>query len=279
MENNREKAIAEVEKDIYRREISLDTSNEVAMANQMIMYSASNLTLDEVKLLRFIIMQTKKGDQELYELELSAKNLAKVLDIKPKDLYKRLKTMTKHILAEVIEIEDKKAKKCAQFHWVDDCEYDNGIIKIKIAEKLKPFLIRLRGDFTRYELSEIIGLNSIYAIRIYEVIRRYMDDNDLPYADHSTEISISMEVLRKITNTEKKFERYSNFKTKVIDVAVREINRCSKYHVTAEPYKSGRAIVGFDFGVESQAGYAMRQQAADTDEIEGQMELDLQGMA
>lgn len=273
MGKDRDKALAEVEKDIHRREISLDTSNEVAMANQMILHSASTLTLDEVKLLRFIIMQTKRNDRELYEFELPAKNLAKVLDVKQKDLYKRIKTMTRHIMQEVIEIEDKKAKKWVQFHWVDKCTYDKGTITIKIADELKPFLINLRGGFTRYELSEIIKLNSIYAIRIYEALRQYMDDKNLPYADHSSEISISMDVLRKITNTEKKFERYSNFKAKVIDVAVREINRCSKYHIVAEPYKAGRGVGGFDFLIESQAGYLHRQQAADTDQIEGQMEI------
>ncbi len=276
--NDRGNALARVENDIHRKEITLDTSNYVAMANRMILYTASNLTLNEVKLLRFIIMQTKKDDHELYEFQVAVKDLAKIFGVKAKDFYKKIRIMTRHIMQEVIEIEDPEAEKLVQFHWVDECEYKKGIITIKIADRLKPFLTELRGSFTRYELEEIIRLNSNYAIRIYETIRSYMDDNNLPYADRQTTISIPMDVLRRVTNTEKKFERYSNFKAKVIDVAVREINRCSKYHIIATPYKSGRAIVGFEFLIESQVGYYVRMKnqdpkIEDPEEIDGQMSL------
>lgn len=256
MDNN--EIIQEIEKNIHRREITLNTDNYVVMANNMILHSASNLTLNELKLLRFIIMQTKKDDKELYEFELSAKDLAKLLQINHKDLYKRIDTMTTHIMQEVIRIGDDTKKKWIKFHWVDICRYDNGIITIKISDELKPFLIGLRGSFTRYQLAEIIQLKSIYAIRIYEILNGYMNENCLPHADVSTEISLSIEELRKATDTEKKFERPYDFKKKVVDIAVREINDKSKYHVTATPYKSGKAIKGFDFLIESQAGYAHR---------------------
>ena len=52
----------------------------------------------------------------------------------------------------------------------------------------------------------------MYAIKIYEVLNAYMDDNNKPHADVAIEISISIEELRRVTDTTKKFERYSNFK-------------------------------------------------------------------
>ncbi len=250
--------IQEVEKNIRRKEITLNTNNYVVMANNMILHSASNLTLNELKLLRFIIMQTEKDDNELYEFDLSVKDLAKLLQINHKDLYKRIDTMTTHIMQEVIRIGDDTNKKWIKFHWVDICRYDNGIITIKISDELKPFLIGLRGSFTRYPLAEIIQLKSTYAIRIYEILNGYMNDNNLPHADVATEISLSIEELRKATDTEKKFERPYDFKKKVIDIAIREINDKSKYHVTATTYKSGKAIKGFDFLIESQVGYTIR---------------------
>ena len=256
--DEKEKILQEVEKNVHRKEITLNTNNYVVMANNMILHSASNLTLNELKLLRFIIMQTEKDDKELFQFEVTVKDLAKLLQINHKDLYKRVDTMTTHIMQEVIRIGDDSNKKWIKFHWVDICRYDNGKINIKISDELKPFLIGLRGSFARYPLSEIISLKSTYAIRIYEILNGYMNENNLPHADVSTEISLSIEELRKATDTEKKFERPYDFKKKVVDIAVREINDKSKYHVTATPYKSGKAIVGFDFLIESQAGYAHR---------------------
>ncbi len=270
------KALEQLQKDIKRKEINLDTHNNVVMANRMVLYTASNLSLDEIKLLRCLIMQVEVDDKEFYEFKIPANDFANVLGIDKKDLYKRLDVMTTHIMQEVIRIADDKKERYKKFNWVDTCEYAEGIMTIKLHDNLKPFLLDLKASFTKYELAEIIKLNSIYGIRLYEIIRSYMDDYNLPYADHKSEISISMEVLRKATSTETKFTRHYDFKKKVIDVAVKEINRCSKYHITAEPYKSGRNVLGYDFIIESQTGYLHRQHEElekDNEQIQGQLSI------
>ncbi len=253
-----EKRLEIASKNIHRREIQLDINSEVAMANDMILHSASNLNLVEMKLLRFIIMQTKKGDEEFYEFEISMNDIANTLEMNVDYLYREMDDMTTHIMQEVIFIGDGSNRQWIKFHWVDTCRYEDGKITIKISDELKPFLIGLRGSFTRYALSEITSMNSIYAIRIYEILNGYMNDNNLPHADVGIEISISIDTIRKATDTVNSYQRYSSFKTYVIDNAVKEINRCSKYHVTATPYKHGRSVAGFDFLIESQAGYAHR---------------------
>lgn len=268
-------------KEIHRREVTFDMDNYVVMANSMILHSASNLTLNEIKLLRFFIMQTEKDDKELFQYTTSVTQLAESLEISKELLYRELEEMTEHLMREVIEIGSRKDDYWIKFHWVDVCEYDAGKLTVKLSDELKPFLIDLRGSFTRYHLSDIIGLNSIYAIRIYEVLNGYMNENNLPHADVAIEISISIEELRRITDTLDKFERYSSFKTKVIDTAIKEINQKSNYHVTATPYKDGRTIAGYDFLIESQVGHSvrMKNQARDikiqdeNENIDGQMNL------
>lgn len=278
-----EKNFAAVQKSIYRQEVTFDTNNYVVMANNMILRSASNLNLNELKLLRFIIMQTKQGDKELFTFDVNVADMAESLEMSSDTLYRDLKTMTLHLMQEVISIGDKKSDVWEQFHWVDICKYANGKLTIKISDELKPFLVGLRGNFTRYRLAEILRLNSIYAIRIYEILCGYMNENNLPHADVAIEVSISIDEIRKVTDTTDKFERYSSFKSKVIDVALKEINQKSNYHVTATPYKRGRTVKGYDFLIESQAGYAHRTAAEknsikiksepDNEQLDGQMNI------
>lgn len=274
----RTKIVAEVIKTINRKETTFNTNNYVVMANNMILHSASNLTLNELKLLRFVIMQSAKGEKELYTYTFPAKELAKLLEINSKDFYKKMKTIAKNIMQEVIYIGDDTKKAWFMLHWVEFCQYEKGKITIKLSNELKPFLLDLQGNFTRYKLEDIIKLKSIYAIKLYETLVAYMNDKNLPYADNAIEISINIAELRRITNTEKKFERYSSFKTKVIDIAINEINEKSKYHITATPYKDGNAIKGFDFLIESHAGYFHRMSLQgnienDSKPLKGQMNI------
>lgn len=271
----REKVLAEIEKTIHRKEVTFNMDNYVVMANNMVFHSASNLSLNEMKLLKFVIMQTEMGDTELYTLDIPAKELCRMLEIKSKDMYKRLDTMTNHLMNEFIRIGDDSKQKWKKYNWLDKCEYENGIITIKLCESLRPFLLDLKGCFTRYQLSEIISFKSTHAIKIYEMIMGYLNENNLPYADNAVEISISMEELRKNTNTETKFPRPYDFKKKVLNVALKEINDKSKFHVTATEYRQGQTVKGFEFLIESQAGYWHRTQTAvdPDDQIAGQMKI------
>lgn len=280
------KSLAEIDKSIHRKEVSYEQENCVAMANNMIVHSASNLSLNELKLLRFIIMQSERKEKELFSFDVNVIQLAEVMDMSCETLYRELDGMTTHLMQEVIKIGTTNNKdKWKKFHWVDVCEYDNGIVTIKLSDELKPYLLGLEKNFTMYRLSEIVSFNSVYAIRIYEMLHSCLnhdlDMNLLPHADLATEVSFSIDDIRRATDTEDKLERYSNFKAKVIDTAIREINLKSPYHVIATPYKRGRAVQGFDFLIESQAGYIHRTKDTNKDikikmsedDLDGQMNL------
>jgi plasmid replication initiation protein len=103
-----------------------------------------------------------------------------------------------------------------------------------------------------------------------------MNDNNLPYADHAIEISISIDDLRKATDTETKFPRPYDFKRKVMDIAIREINEKSKYHVEAKDYRRNHSVAGYDFLIESHAGYFHRislQEQTNEVQLSGQMNI------
>lgn len=266
-----------IERELNRREISYNTNNNVVVSNDFIMHSASNLTLNELKLLRLIITQCKKDDKELYTFTLKAKDFAKLLDVDAHDMRKNLRTMTRHIMQEVLEIEDINTGDWLQFHWTDECRYKAGIVTIKIAERLKPYLLELKGHFTRYKLEEILPFRSAHALKIYEVLVANIDDKNQPHAQYQSIVNVSMDTLRIVTKTIDKYPRFNNFNTRVLKPAVEEINRVSKYHIIATPYRTGHAVSGIEFLIESQAGYYHRTEDKPKNVIkidpDGQMNL------
>lgn len=259
--------------DIQTRQAKYDLENQVVMANDMIK-GISKLSLNESKLLRTIIMQIKPQDEDLEVFTVKIKEFAELVGIDKNHMYSEADKMTDSLMSEVIRIGDGNPRhKWKKLHWVDLCEYDSGTITIKVSNELKPYILGLQKWYTQYRLEDIIYFKSVYSIRIYELIAMCLKDQK-PYADKKTEVYISMEDLRKSTNTEHKYERLSQFKEKVINIALRDINQTSSYHVSVRDYKEGRKVVGFYFNVESRIGFEYKEVQEPEEVIVRQMELD-----
>ena len=68
-----------------------------------------------------------------------------------------------------------------------------------------------------------------------------------PYADHIIEFDLSLEELREITGTEKKLKKLSDFKIRVLDKALKEIDENCNVVIKYENVKQGRKVIGFHF--------------------------------
>ena len=238
-----------------KKEIVLNNNYDVAMANNLILNGVNTLNANELKLLRLAIMQSKIGDTELYEYEIAAQELASFLNIDTKNLYKNLDKMTDHIQQSFIKIKDDKTQRFFKQSWVDRCEYNKGLITIKLAEGLKPYILGLKNCFSLIKIEEYVSYKSKHTIIIRELLEAKMR-NEKPHADVVIEIPISVEELKRVTNTEKDYRNISEFRSRVLDTAIKEINDYYLgYHITATPYKNGRTIEGFNFIIESQAHY------------------------
>lgn len=239
---------------IRLRAINYNTDNMVVVANDMVR-GISALSLNEHKLLRLLITQIRPEDEDLYTFTVKTSEFADLLGVQKNNLYSELDRMTTHLMSEVIKIGDGNPKHYwKKFHWVDVCEYNDGVMTIKLSRELKPYVIGLQKWYTQYRLEEIVKLKSVYSIRIFELLQSVLMDRK-PYGDKRTTVYIDIKTIRKTTGTEDKYERISQFREKVIDLSIRDINELSSYHIEVEPYREHRKIVGFYFYIMSQIGY------------------------
>lgn len=232
------------------KEMCLDVENQVVMSNDLIK-GKSNLSLNELKLLRLTIMQVIADDKDLMTYQIKIQDLAKILDITSQSIYRDVMEMCKHLLQEIVYIGDGNPKhKWKMYQWCSTCEYNEGTITIKLHEKLKPHLIQLKQHYTQYMLQDILMLKTVYAVRLYELIREEMKSQKA-YADKIVTVSLDVETIRKATDTENKYKKIGMFNQRVIVAAITEINDKSCYYVTYEYIKKSRKITGFKFKIES----------------------------
>ena len=60
-------------------------------------------------------------------------------------------------------------------NWFSGLRYTDGIIEYRFDPILKPFLLELKGNFTKYRLNNILALSSSYSIHIYELLSQTID--------------------------------------------------------------------------------------------------------
>lgn len=241
--------------------MNLDTDNLVVMSNDLIK-SKSNLSLNEIKILRLAIMQVIKEDKDFQTYRVNITDLAKLLDIDKHNIYREADKITTSLLKEIVYIGDGNPKhKWKKFQWCSSCEYESGVLTIKLHEDLKPYLLNLSELYTQYVLEDILNLKSVYSIRIYELIREEMKYQKV-YANKEANIFLPIDVIRLSTDTEDKYEKFAMFRARVIDAAINEINDKLQYYVTYEPVKESRKVIGFKFNIKSAIYSKMNKQKA-----------------
>jgi len=149
-----------------------------------------------------------------------------------------------------IEIRDGKGSFWLR-HIYEEMYYENEEgLYIQFHRKMRPYLIDLvKGQFTSIKAKEIFSLSSEYAWRLMELIqekRGFLKDKEKAFVPPMT-----MEELRFALNVpaEAYKGRVDNFRAKVLDEPIKEINENTPYKVWYEIQKTGRRISGFQIWV------------------------------
>lgn len=228
----------------------LDTRNYVCQANSLV-GGKQALKLNSAKLIRAAIMQVVRDDEELKPYIITISELAELLNVPKSNIYRDIDDITDDILKNPVYIREEVGKKVRwiKIPWVTRCEYNSDIgVAIKLNDELKPFLINLKDHYTQYTLDSILVMKSVYAIRIYELLQSEIMTRILPRA--GTDIELSVETLKECCGCESKaYNTFSNFRNRVIDIAVKEINEKTLYTLSYDYVKKGKSVIGLIFHI------------------------------
>ena len=228
----------------------LDTRNYVCQANSLV-GGKQALKLNSAKLIRAAIMQVVRDDEELKPYIITISELAELLNVPKSNIYRDIDDITDDILNNPVYIREEVGKKVRwiKIPWVTRCEYNSDIgVAIKLNDELKPFLINLKDHYTQYTLDSILVMKSVYAIRIYELLQSQIMTRILPRA--GTDIELSVETLKECCGCESKaYNTFSNFRNRVIDIAVKEINEKTLYTLSYDYVKKGKSVIGLIFHI------------------------------
>ena len=131
-------------------------------------------------------------------------------------------------------------------------------VTIEFSDRIMPYLINLKTNFTQHALSELAELNSKYAIILY----RWLSMNYNQYEHYHVKggrreaqvegyrnPTIRMRELREMTDTANEYKKFANFETRVLKEPLAEITNHTSFNVIYEKVKKGRSIESIVFHI------------------------------
>lgn len=138
------------------------------------------------------------------------------------------------------EIDDKGNINKYRSRFVSHIGYlgGQGAIEFVLTEKAREHILNLTKNFTLYEIKQLTYLGK-YGIRLYELLAQWRSVG---------KVEFSLEEIRtRLGLLLDEYTHMSNFKKRVLDFAVEEINEHTDFNVQYEQIKQGKTITGFLF--------------------------------
>lgn len=223
-------------------------SGFVVKTNRLVM-AIQRLTATETRLIQMAIVGAREsGGLKINEpLRVSASSYAKTFNTTAPSAFEALKEAEERLFNRRFRfLEDGNEVKS---QWVTRVKYLEGEFALEIT--LSPDVINEITEidgydqfFTSYRLEQTSGLKSIYSIRLYELLAQWKKIQNTPI--------FKIDIFRGQMGLEVgEYKTMSNFKTYVLESAIKEINEKTDLKISYEQYKKGRTIVGFSFKVET----------------------------
>ena len=121
----------------------------------------------------------------------------------------------------------------------------DGTLAYEYNPKIKKELQKLSRRFTSYFLSNVAGMKSAYAVRIYEIAVMCLNASK----QDKTIFSRTIEDLKHVLGISDKYPRFSNMRERVLEMAKRDINRHSDIRMTYKVIKRSRSPHEIEFTV------------------------------
>ena len=222
--------------------------NMLIVKDNALINASYNLELVEQRLILLAIIEARengKGINANDPLTVHASTYIQTFNVEKHSAYTSLKEACKSLFARQFSYEEiNKNGNLTQYtsRWVSKIGYtkNEATVEIIFAPDVVPLITRLEEHFTSYELEQVAQLQSKYATRLYEILIAWRSTGKTPV------LTIN-EFRKQIGVIDSEYKIISNFKLRVLEPSIKQINDLTDIDVTYEQHKKGRTITGFSF--------------------------------
>lgn len=222
----------------------VDEKSLVVQSNKLV-EAKYRLSVEEQKIIKILIAQIQRGDEDFKEYEFRVRDLAKMLGMEHKDPYGVLARVAKRLISRVLEYHDPATNRYFQTAWLAGVAYkkNEGTVALSFHPYLKPLLLQLQSYFTKYELGQVLQFKGQYTIRFFEFRKSFVGRN-------KKEVVFSLKELWDVLGLKKdEYSVFKNFKNRALEPARLELLEKTGQSFSWEAVRQGRGgkVIGVRF--------------------------------
>ena len=246
--------------------------SSLAVQSNRLVEASYTLTVVEQKIILAMVSMIHPDDAEFCSYEMNLKDLTDFLNINIKYAYHEIDNITRSLRKRELHIPEEYG--WINTGWVSSCRYDSkrGTVSFRFDPELKPYLLRLKREFTKYRLSLIVQFKSIYTIRIYQLLKQY---KGIGYRE------FRIDNLKEILGIKQEYREFKRFRSRVLNQAKKEFEKKDEFGkfkcdltFELEKIREGRKIARLKFIIVEQEYH---ETSAFLSDVSKQRQADSQG--
>jgi plasmid replication initiation protein len=236
----------------------VDKKSLVVQSNRLV-EAKYRLSVEEQKIVKILVSQIQKDDEDFKDYEFHIKDLAELLDMDHSNTYGVLRGITRRLVSRVLEFYDQEKKEFIQASWLSGAKYKEGMgtVTLHFDPLLKPLLLQLQSYFTKYEIGQVLRFKGQYTIRFFEFRKSFL-------GRQKQEVVFSLKELREVLGLQKdEYKIFRDFRNRVLEPARLELLEKTGKSFTWESVRQGRGgkVTGVFFVFDGENGHSQEEAA------------------
>ncbi len=220
------------------------TTNPLVVQHNALVNAKFDLNTHEARLFLALLARLQRTDTSFSKCQLLVREI--VPSTGSNNVYDQVRRMLKDFASRTLTIEklssDGRPLKKPSFTVIPLLAYatyleGEGMIEAQFNDLLLPYLLELRDNFTKAQLTELLKLKSANSYRIYWLLREYAAFGKR---------TIRLDELKAILGLDQEYDRFNNFRARILDRAQNELS-ATDLPFTYEAIKQGREVKEIKF--------------------------------
>ena len=133
----------------------------------------------------------------------------------------------------------------SEYHWLQGVSYqdEQGFIILDFSDPLTFLIDNTSKAYTRYDFIKTVGFTGCSSKRLYELINKWKGMGEIP--------EMTIEAWKEFFGVSDKYPKIAEFKRRILDPAINQINKQGDFKLTLKASKFGRTITHFSITIKT----------------------------